>query len=402
MCAFRSGYNLGMANPSLRDYFLLDPSVVFLNHGSFGATPRPVFEAYQRWQLELERQPVDFFGRRSGALLQSAREDLAKYLGTQASNLVYVPNVTHGLNIVAHSLKLQPGDEVLSTDHEYGSMDAMWRFMAGKKGFTYINRKVTIPIVDAGTFIEEFWQGVTPQTRVIYISHITSPTAIIFPVRELCQRARQAGILSVIDGAHAPGQIPLCMEEIGADFYSGNLHKWLCAPKGSGFLYARPEAHNLVEPLIITSSWERIQSDPMRFVNSLQYNGTRDLAAFLAVPAAIQFQEEHHWTDVWEQCHTLAAEARRRLVDLAGRPAYCPDTPEWYAQMGTGPLRQDVDTQGLSKFLLYEKRIEIPVGGWNGFKHVRFSFQAYNHHGDVEALVNGIEEFMSRPANPPN
>lgn len=384
-----------MTNSSLRNLFLLDPTVVFLNHGSFGATPRPVFEAYQRWQMELERQPVEFFGRRSADLLLAAREDLARYLGTQANNLVYVSNVTTGLNIVAHSLKLNPGDEILTTDHEYGSMDAMWRFMAEKQGFIYTNRRITLPIIDAETFIEEFWQGVTPRTKVIFISHITSPTAIILPVMELCRRARQAGILTVIDGAHAPGQIPLNLSVLDADFYSGNLHKWLCSPKGSGFLYVRPEAQHLIEPLIVTGSWRHGQNDPQQFVNSLQYNGTRDLAAFLAVPDAIRFQEEHHWADVWQDCHALVAETRIRLEEMAGLPAYYPDSPAWYAQMGTAPLRADLDLQGLRKFLYHERRVEIPVIDWNGHKHVRFSFQAYNSHDDVDALVNGILEYMN-------
>jgi isopenicillin-N epimerase len=220
--------------------FLLDPEVIFLNHGSFGATPAPVFEAYQRWQRELEKQPVEFLDRRAPGLLEEARSRLSSFLGTETDNLVFTCNATTGVNIVAHSLNLKPGDEVLATDHEYGAMDRTWGFLSEKYGFKYINYKLPFPLTDPESLVDAFWQGVTSQTRVIFLSHITSPTGIILPVAALCARARQAGIISIVDGAHAPGQIPLNLEQTGADFYTGNLHKWLCAPKGSAFIYARP------------------------------------------------------------------------------------------------------------------------------------------------------------------
>ena len=231
---------------SLRSEFLLDPDIIFLNHGSFGATPRPVFESYQRWQRVLEREPVDFLGRKATELLRESRTVLADYLGAQVDNLVYVTNATTGINIVAHSLDLNPGDEVLSTDHEYGAMDRTWRFLSRKRGFKYVNYTISIPVTSQDEFVQQFWAQVTPATRVIYLSHITSPTAMILPIEAITQRAREAGILTVIDGAHAPGQIPLSLDAIGADFYVGNLHKWLCAPKGSAFLYARPEVQALI------------------------------------------------------------------------------------------------------------------------------------------------------------
>src|SRR3990172_2764961 len=223
---------------NLKQYFLLDPSVVFLNHGSFGATPKPVFKEYQRWQRELENQPVEFLGRRQTDLMRFSREALGKYLGTSAENLVYTQNATIALNIVARSLKLGAGDEVLSTNHEYGAMDRTWHFLSKERGFTYINQPVDLSSQDA--FLESFWQGVTSHTRVVFLSHITSPTATIFPVEKIIQLARPKGIITMIDGAHVPGQLPLQLDSLGADFYGGNLHKWLCAPKGAGFLYSRP------------------------------------------------------------------------------------------------------------------------------------------------------------------
>jgi isopenicillin-N epimerase len=217
---FEISYNYLMS--SLKRHFLLDPSIVFLNHGSFGATPKPVFDEYQHWQLELERQPVEFMGRRFTGLMADSRAALGEYLGTHADNLVYTQNVTISINIVARSLELGAGDEVLTSDHEYGAMDRTWRFLAKERGFTYINRPVSL--TSKAAFIDSFWSGVTSRTRVIFLSHITSPTALIFPVEEIIKRARAAGIITVIDGAHAPGQIPLDLDSLGSDFYGGNLH----------------------------------------------------------------------------------------------------------------------------------------------------------------------------------
>jgi len=232
---------MSSADSALCDLFLLDPDVIFVNHGSFGACPRPVFAAYQAWQRELERQPVEFLGRRFAALIAEARTALGAYVGAGADDLVYVPNATTGLNIVARSLELAPGDEVLATDHEYGALDRTWRFICAKRGARYVRQPVELPITSAEEVVEAVWAGVTDRTRVLFLSHITSPTAIIIPVAELVRRAREAGIITVVDGAHAPGQIPLDLESLGVDFYAGNCHKWMMAPKGSAFLYARRE-----------------------------------------------------------------------------------------------------------------------------------------------------------------
>ncbi len=210
--------------PDLTELFLLRPDIIFLNHGSFGACPRPVFDEYQRWQRELERQPVEFLGRRFDGLLRAAREPLAQYVNCDPDELVYVPNATTGLNIVARSLALQPGDEILSTDHEYGALERTWTFLAEKTGAVYRRQPIPVPVTTADEFIERFWSGVTPRTRVIFLSHLTSPTALIFPVQELCRRAREVGILSIVDGAHTVGQIPLDLTALGADFYSSNCH----------------------------------------------------------------------------------------------------------------------------------------------------------------------------------
>ena len=330
----------------LESEFLLDRTICFLNHGSFGATPEPVFREYQHWQRELERQPVEFLGRRHNELMRSSRAVLARYLATEPDNLVYTQNVTISVNIVAHSLDLGPGDEVLASDHEYGACDRTWRFLSKERGFKYVRQPISLPLRSAGQVVEELWQGVTPRTRVIFISHITSPTAIIFPVGEICRRAREAGILTLIDGAHAPGQIMLDLPSLGADFYGGNLHKWLCAPKGAGFLYARPDVQHLLKPLVISWGYESETPSGSSFVDYYEWWGTRDIAAFLSVPAAIEFQRAHHWDAVRVACHELLVRALHGVTGITGLPSHYPDD-SWYVQVAAASLPPDVDIRAI-------------------------------------------------------
>jgi len=373
----------------MRDLFLLRPDIIFLNHGSFGACPRPVFERYQAWQLELERQPVEFLGRRYDALMAESRAALADYLGTSAQNLVYVPNATHGLNVVARSLALQPDDEILSCDHEYGALDRTWQFICAKQGAHYRRQAVPLPVHEPVEVVEAIWAGVTPRTRVLFLSHVTSPTALILPIADLIQRARAANIITVIDGAHAPGQIPLNLAELGADFYVGNCHKWLLSPKGAAFLYARPERQELLEPLVVSWGWQSETPSNSRFIDEHEYQGTRDIAAYLSVPAAIEFRQHHAWSTVQQQCHELLRYTRQRLTALTHLPPISPDSPTWFAQMATFPL-PPCQPQELKQRLYNEFKIEIPIITWQGRAFVRVSIQAYNNMEEVEALVAAL------------
>jgi len=367
----------------MRDQFLLDPNVIFLNHGSFGACPAPVFARYQQWQRELERQPVAFLGRRYQALLDDARTALADYVNVAADALIFVPNATAGINLVARSLDLKPGDEVLATDHEYGAIDRTWDFVCQKAGAHYRRQRIPTPITDAEAVIEHLWAGVTPRTRVIAISHITSPTALIFPVAEICCRAREAGILTVIDGAHVPGQMPLDIAAIDPDFYTGNCHKWLCTPKGAALLYARRDHHPWLEPLIISWGYELGAG----FVQQNQWQGTQDIAAYLTVPAAITWQHEQDWPAVRARCHELAIEARQRIHTLTGLPFIAP--ADWFAQMFTVPVPvADID---VLKTRLYDTyRIEVPGITWDDRAWLRVSVQGYNTAADLDRLVDAL------------
>ncbi|CAN5704539.1 aminotransferase class V-fold PLP-dependent enzyme [soil metagenome] len=371
----------------LRKEFLLDPTVTFLNHGSFGACPKPVFEEYQRWQRELEFQPVEFIGRRHDGLLEKARIDLAAYFNTAPDNLVYVPNATSGLNVIARSLPLERGDEILTTDHEYGALDMTWEWMCGKTGATYVKHHVPVPVTTHADFVESFWSAVTPRTKVIFLSHITSPTALIFPVKEICKRARAAGILTVVDGAHAPGQIPVDLTDLDVDIYSGNHHKWLCAPKGSGFLYVRPEHQEWVEANTISWGWRPGST----FITRNEYQGTRDIAQWLSTPAAIRFQQEHDWDTVRARCHGLARLAREEISERFNQEPITPDQPdEWFAQMVTSVLPSTLDLEMAKSRLYDEFRIEVPFGGLFDLKWVRVSFQGYNDENDLDRLIEGL------------
>jgi isopenicillin-N epimerase len=382
--------------PNLRKYFLLDPEVIFLNHGSFGATPKPVFDAYQKWQLRLERQPVLFLGREYDVLLREARTVLGEYLNANADDLVYCPNATYGVNIIARSLSLLPGDEVLTSDHEYGACDYTWDFVCGKTGAKYIHQQILLPVHSEVEMIDQFWQGVTPQTKVIFLSHITSPTALRLPVEKICQRARQFGIITVVDGAHAMGQICLDLEAIGADFYTGNCHKWSLAPKGAAFLYARREVQHLVEPLVV--SWG-YGNDPQfgsgsRFIDILQWTGTRDPAAALTVPDAIRFMAKNHWEDVRQACHALLRQAIERICDLTGLPPAYPLESAMYIQMGIAPLPSATDLAVLKSRMYEEYKVEVPLTQLGDRKFIRISLQCYNTQADIDALVNALARLL--------
>jgi isopenicillin-N epimerase len=386
---------------ALRQEFLLDPDVVFLNHGSFGATPEPVFAEYQRWQLALERQPVEFLGRRAEGLLDEARAAMASYLGCRRDDLVFSPNATTGVNIVARSLPLAPGDEVVGTDLEYGACERAWEWFCAKRGARYVKAHIPLPVTSPEEVVEAHFAAVTPRTRAVYLSHVTSGTALRLPVEAVARRAREAGLLSVVDGAHAVAQIPVDLEASGVDLYAGNFHKWLCAPKGSGFLYARPEHQGWLESQIVSWGWvegnerNRLES---QFVSRNQPQGTRDIAAYLATPAAVQYQAARDWEAVRDRCYALAVEARERIAALSGLPQIAPVvSPEgwrWFRQMAVAPLPAGIDGAELKRRLYDEYRVEIPITRWGDQPFIRASFQGYNTRDDLEALLTALERLL--------
>ncbi len=385
----------------MREHFGLDPDLVFLNHGSFGACPQPVMAALQGWQHEMERNPVEFLGRRSAELLREARGRLAGFLGARTDDLVFVPNATTGVNIVARSLDLQPGDEVLTTDLEYGACDATWEFVCRQHGALY--RHVPIPMpLQAEAFADHLLAALTPRTRVLYLSHVTSTTALILPLATLVQRARERGVLTLIDGAHAPGQIDLALDALGADFYTGNCHKWLCAPKGTAFLHARPEHQAKLDATVV--SWGYVAGSAGHtgfdaytgrtvFERRLQWQGTRDIAGCLSVPAAIDFHRAHLGGAARARCHDMALAVMHELRRHFGLEAIGADAD--FAQMAAIPV-PPCDAEALRRRLFDRHRIEVPVTQHGGRSFVRVSVQAYNTAQDLQRLTQALwQEFSA-------
>ncbi len=382
--------SLSLPLPNLAEQYLLDPDVVYLNHGSFGAVPRPVFESYQHWQRELDANPSHFVGRRAPELLAAAREKLGGFINASANDLTFVPNVTYGLNIVARSLDLKEGDVVLTTDHEYGAIDRTWRFNCEKSGARLVNQPISVPVADPAKVVEQIWAGVNENTRVLSLSHITSPSALILPVEEICRRAREAGIITVIDGAHAPGQMDVDLEEIGADFYCGNCHKWLSSARGAGFLHARPERQSLLEPLVVSHGWDREEPGPSQFQDYFTWVGTIDPAAYLSVPAAIDFHLQNDWGSVRLACKELLKETEERILAMSGLPPISPSS--MWSQMRLVLLPGKVESY---QRLWEEDRIVVPVGQHRGQPGVRISVQAYNSPADLEKLILALEKAAS-------
>ena len=379
---------------SLKNDFLIDRSVIFLNHGSFGACPRPVFETYKNWQRQLERQPVEFLGRRAIDLLANARGELAQFLNVDTDDVVYFSNPTTAINMVARSLDLHPGDEILATDHEYGAMDRTWRYVCERTGAKYIQHSIHLPVTNKEDFLESFWEGVSSRTKTIFISHITSPTALTFPVAEICQQTRRAGLINIVDGAHAPGHIPLDLMAIDADIYTGACHKWLCAPKGAAFLYARKDIQPILDPLVVSWGYQSEKPGSSQFVDYHEWQGTRDLAAFLSVPSAIHYQREHSWDMVRERCHELACQARSEINSITNVDAISPDSTDWFYQMIAARLPTEVDHELVRERLYNEYQIEVLTHLWQDQPFIRVSFQAYNQASDLEKLIEALKEIL--------
>ena len=387
---------------NLASLFLLDPEVTFLNHGSYGACPKPVFEAYQRWQLKLERQPVAFFNPENGITkwMREARVAMAGLLNTSPESIVGLTNATYGLNIVAQSLSLRPGDEILTTDHEYAALEKTWAYVARRTGAKIVTVKVPLPLLEEGAFTHAVVEGMTERTRVLFLSHITSATALVFPIERAVAEAKSRGIWTVIDGAHAPGHIPIDLNLLDADFYAGNCHKWMMAPKGSAFLYVRPSLQTLINPLVISHGWTEDAGAAdakgpfgnSGFVDGLEVQGTRDPSAWFAVSDAIAFSKQHHWHKVAEQCRVLVQDTALRVEKLTGLPAL--SSPEFCAPQMVSMLVPSCDPLLLKAKLLDAYGIEIPVFNWQDKTIVRVSAQGYNTQGDMDKLVRALTEHV--------
>jgi len=375
----------------LKSLFLLNPELTYLNHGSFGACPEPVFNEYQKWQLELEKSPVHFMLERAPILLKEARERLAKYIGCFAEDLVYTTNPSYAINVIAKSIDLKAGDEILSTDLEYGAMDRTWKYYCKQKGAKYIRQKIQLPISNKEQIVDQIFNGYTNKTKAIFISHITSTTALILPVKEICEKAKQLGLMTIVDGAHVPGHIPLNIKELNADIYTGACHKWMLTPKGSSFLYVNREMQQLFDPLIISWGYESDDPSDSKFIDYHQYQGTRDIAAFLTIPSAIDFLAMNKWAEVSFNCKRLVLDNYKSMCDVLASSPICPINNDFLGQMCSVPIKSKNELQ-LKELLFKKFKIEIPLMKSDEQLFIRLSIQCYNGQKDINYLFNVLEE----------
>lgn len=374
------------------DHWNLRPGVTYLNHGSFGPAPRTVRAAHTAWVNELHREPMDFFMRRLDPALRAARERLGRFVGTSGDNLCFVDNATMAMNVIAHNLPLAPGDEVLSNHHEYGAVYRLWQARCAAADARLVVARLPCPIESAQALVDALFAAVTPRTRAIVVSHVTSPTAMIFPVQEICRQARRQGIITCIDGPHAVAMLPLEIDALDCDYYAASCHKWLSAPFGCGFLYVHPRHQPVVRPLV--TSWGRTPTgEPESWRDEFSWVGTRDPAAFLSVTAAIAWIEGIGLTRFRDYAHGLVTEARRQITAWTGLPALVPDGNAWYGTMISLPLPPG-DCPGLQQALWDRFQIEVPIVDWEGYRLVRPSCHLYSTLEDIEILVWALKQLL--------
>ena len=380
----------------------LDPSIIMLNHGSFGACPRAVLEAQERFRQQMERNPIAFLIRELEPLVDKSREALADCLGADPQDVVFVRNATEGVNSVLRSLRLAPGDELLVTDHAYNACRNVLDFVAGRVGAKVVVASVPLPIGSAGEVVERVTAPVTDRTRLALLDHVTSPTAVIFPIESLVRELDQRGVDTLVDGAHAPGMLTLGLDRIGAAYYTGNCHKWLCAPKGAGFLHVRRDRQAELHPAVISHGYNLRRPERPRLHDEFDWTGTDDPTPWLCVAEAIRFVEGllHGGIEaLMRQNHQLALLGQRILCGRLGLVPSCPD--EMLGSMAALRLPDDADGRSyrihpLQTMLQEQFGIEVPVHHWPAPPHrlVRISAQAYNSPAQYELLAEALGNLL--------
>ncbi len=383
-----------MNQPDLAAQWTLDPAVTFLNHGSFGACPRAVQAERARWLDRLEREPVTLLVRDLEGLLAEVRGELARYLGCQADDLALVSNATEGVGTVVRSLTWKQDDEVLLIDHAYNACKNAAEVELGRFGGRCVVAPVLFPLTGPDDVIESILQHVSVHTKLAIIDHITSPTAIVLPIERIVAELQGRGVDVLVDGAHAPGMVPLDLDKLGAAYYTGNCHKWLCAPKGAAFLHVRRDRQPLIRPLVISHGANSLRSNTSRFRIEFDWTGTRDPSPWLAIPAAIATMAEllpGGWPDVYAYNHQLALDSRQLLCQALGIEPPCPaDMLGSMAAVilpeGLQPAGGAGDTDALHLWL-FERGFDLPIMWWNGKRILRVSCQLYNQRAQYLRLA---------------
>ncbi|WP_089128972.1 aminotransferase class V-fold PLP-dependent enzyme [Tolypothrix sp. NIES-4075] len=390
--------NFKLQSSSFQQLWLLDSSVTFLNHGSFGACPKAVLSAQQRLREQLENEPLRFFGREWEGLLDDARSKLAEFVGADAENLVFVPNATTGVNSVLRSLIFHPEDEILTTNHEYNACRNALDFIASRTGARVVVAKIPFPLESPQQILDAVIERVSPKTRLALLDHVTSQTGLIFPIQELVKQLQERGVDTLVDGAHAPGMLALNLSEIGATYYTGNCHKWLCAPKSAAFLYVQPDKQPEIRPLTISHGANSPRTDKSRFQLEFDWMGTNDPTAYMCVPEAIAFMGSllsGGWDELRQRNHQLALQARQLLCEALNVSMLCPD--EMIGSMAVVPMPEVLESRSFMSLRdeLFDRfGIQVQVVPWQEKPKllVRVSAQIYNTLEQYEYLAKALKE----------
>lgn len=379
---------------NFKDHFLLRPDITFLNFGSFGACPKPVFEKYQQLQLELEQEPVQFIMVRGPQYLEASRKALGNYINCNQDDLVFVSNPSYAVNAIAKSFDLKAGDEILTTDLEYGACDKTWEYYCAKTGAVYKKQPIRFPIESKEDFVQQFFAGMSAKTKMVFISHLTSSTALRFPVKEVCAKAKELGLITFVDGAHAPGQLPVDLQDLQVDIYTGACHKWMMTPKGSSFLYVKKELQHLIDPLIVSWGYKALFPSQSQFLDYHQFNGTRDFSAFLTIPTAIAFMQEHDWPAVAATCRQLTMANAQPLCDLLNAKPIAPINEDFVGQLYAVRIKT-TEPEKLKAHLYDAYKIEIPVMRHGDKVYLRYSLNAFNSQKDIDTLFDAVKAIQS-------
>ena len=384
----------------LAGYWRLDPATDFLNHGSYGACPQAVLDTQAELRARMERNPPRFMDRELEPLLDQARMALAEFLGAQPRDLVWISNATVAVNTVLRSLCFSPGDELLITDHGYNACRNAVTFVAQSSGATVVTAAVPFPTRDHAQVTEAVTAAASPRTRLAIIDHVTSPTGMVWPIQSIVDSLQGRGIDVLVDGAHAPGMVPLDLDRLGAAYYTGNAHKWLCAPKGAAFLHVRRDRQSSLHPLAISHGFQGPDRGRSRFWLEFDWTGTADPTAVLSIPAALRFLgglRSGGWPAWMAANHSLALRARDLICRVWDLAPPCP--PDLIGSMATLPLPVPLHLPGEGRLPPYDPlmvalrerdRIEVPVLHWGGRRWVRISAQGYNHLGQYTRLADAI------------
>ncbi len=390
----------------VRAHWALDPSVTFLNHGSFGACPRPVLDAQDRWRARLEAEPVRFMVRELEPGLDAARDAVGRFVGADPDDVAFVPNATTGVNTVLRSLEFEPGDELLTTDHAYNACMNVLRLVAERHRARVVVAAVPFPLAGPDEVVDAVLRHVTPRTRFVLLDHVTSPTGVVFPVERIVAELSRRGIDTLVDGAHGPGMVPLDLRALGAAYYTGNFHKWVCAPKGSAMLWVRRDRQAAIRPLVISHGANSPRTDRSRFRLEFDWGGTDDPTPYLCVPDALRFLgglRPGGWPALMAENRAKAIAMRARLAARLGCGIPCPD--EMIGSLAALPLSDDPTGDcvsapyrtALQTALVERHRVQVPIVVWPEAprRFVRISAQVYNRVEEYDRLADALVAELS-------